>query len=170
MMVEARPVLLASALALGLLGCDAAVNARALDRICATDLSGKQACQPEGVFELGGPTGDTVGIYLEDGSFVIHLDAVPEAHTPASFDIQVLAAARYPDTVLDVEVSWGSCTEGCPASPKLTITTLPTEPAWTEVAAGVRGAEPGTVIPYDARLTFTALQTDLIDLRFVQTP
>ncbi len=67
-------------------------------------------------------------------------------------------------------MSWGSCTAGCPASPALTVTTLPTEPAWTEVAAGVRGAEPGTVIPYDARLTFTGLQIDLIDLRIVPTP
>ncbi len=46
MTVEARLLLLASALAVGLLGCDAAVSARALDRICATDLPGERPASP----------------------------------------------------------------------------------------------------------------------------
>src|SRR6185295_16023608 len=100
---------------------------------------------------------DAYGYGFEDGALVIHLAAVPEAHAPGPFDIHALAVADQPRAPLDVEVSWGSCTQGCPASPPLAITPLTTEHAWTTVAAGVRGAEPGTAIPYDARLTFTGV-------------
>lgn len=171
MTVDARPSLLAAALALGLLGCDGAVDARALDRVCDTVLpSGREACESVGLADFGGLSGDSVGIHFEDGSLIIHLAAVPEAHSPAVFDIHALAVALHPRTPLDVEVDWGSCTQGCPASPPLTVTTVPTEHAWIEVASGLRGAEPGTSIPDDARLTFTGVEIDLVDLRFVSTP
>jgi hypothetical protein len=177
MMADARPSRFASAalglslsLGLSLLGCDAAVDARALDRVCATVLSGGDACETRGLTDYGGLSGDTVGIHLEDGSLVVHLAAVPAAHTSSPFDIHALAVAQAPDTPLDVAVSWGSCAQGCPASPPLTVTSLPTEPAWLEVAANVRGADPGAAIPYDARLTITGVKIDLVDLRFVPTP
>jgi hypothetical protein len=169
MTVDARSLLLASAL--GVLGCDGAIQARALDRVCATILPDGSACETKGVVKhQSGVTSDATGFRLEDGSLVIHLAAVPEARAPAPFDIEALAVARLPATPLDVEVSWGSCGKGCPASPLLFITTMPTEHAWIRVASGVRGAEPGVAIPYDARLTFTGAQIELVDLRFVSTP
>lgn len=173
MTVDARAELLsfAVAVALGCIGCGSSLDARALDRVCATVLPEGPACEVRGVVPLrGGVTNDTVGFHLEDGTLVIHLAALPEAHAPDPFDIQALAVAKHPEEPLDVEVSWGSCVEGCPASPPLSITALATEHAWATVAVGVRGAAPGTAIPYDARLTFTGVQIELVDLRFVPAP
>lgn len=171
MTVDARARFLASALALGVLGCEGATDARALDRVCATVLPEGPACELEFLAtNERGVTSDTRGFRLEDGSLVIHLAALPLAHAPGPFDIQALAVAKQPDTPLDVVVNWGSCVKGCSATPTLFITALSTEYAWAKVASGVRGADPGVTIPYDATITFTGAEIDLVDLRFGPTP
>ncbi len=177
MMADARSLLLSSVVALGALacvscaGCANSLDARALDRVCSTPLSEGPACEIRGLVpNRSGVTADSLGLDFVDGALVIHLAALPEAHAPDPFDIQALAVAKRPGEPLEVEVSWGSCAQGCPASPPLATTPLTTEHAWTRVASGVRGAERGAVIPYDARLTITGVQIELVDLRFVLTP
>jgi hypothetical protein len=171
MTADARTALLLATMALGLAGCEGAVDARALDRICASKLPGGPACEVFGDGALvPGVTGDTYGFGLIDAEIVIHIAAMPELRTPGPFEISLLAVARDPGTTLDFALSWGSCPNGCPPEPKFHSTILPTEYAWVPVASGVRGTRPDAAIPDDAVVIFTAANTDIADLRIRATP
>jgi hypothetical protein len=171
MTADARTALLLAAVALGAAGCDGATDARALDRICGASLSDGNACEILGVGAFGtGVTGDSTGVTLDDATLVIHLAAIPELRAPGSSNVALLAIARQPETPLDVALTWGSCAKGCPPSPPLLVTPIPTEYTWVTVASNLGGAEPGAAIPYDALLTFTGVNVGVADLRITSTP
>lgn len=171
MMVEARTALLLVTAALALIGCSGADNARALDRICGKHLYEGLSCSIDGVGEyVTGPTTDSVGFVISDAALVVHLVAADDLHAPGPFDISLLTLARLPGTKLDTALTWGSCVEGCPPDPPLSVVELPTEAAWVTVARGIRGAAADATIPYDAVMSFTALDINVIDLRITATP
>jgi hypothetical protein len=170
MTADARTALVLGVVALGLAGCNGADGARSLDRICAKVLDEGPACEVAGVGErTTGVTGDAVGFTLDDASLVVHLAAVPDLRAPKRFDISLLTAARDPATPLDFALTWGSCPQGCPASPAAAATELPTELTWVPVATGVPGSATDAVFPYDAVMTFTALEFEIVDLRITES-
>ena len=158
-------------ISVGLTGCSFADSARGLDRICGKHINGSLSCTIEGIGNHDtGLTEDSTGFTLHDGRLVVRLDAAEDLHAPGPFDISLLTLAHLPGTQLDTALTWGSCVKGCPPDPPPTSLILPSGYAWVTVATGIQGSAPDAILPYDAVMTFTALEIDIVDLRITATP
>ena len=171
MVADARTALFLAMISTGLAGCTEAVNARALDRICATQLYWGLACEIEGIGnDETALTEDSAGFVLHDAALVIHLEAADDLRGPGLFDISLLTRAHLPGSELDTTLTWGKCLHGCPADPPSTSLILPTGYAWVTVASGIHGSAVDAPTPYDAVVSFAGLECDIIDLRISATP
>lgn len=171
MVADARTALFIAMISVALTGCTFADNARGLDRICGKHINGSVSCAIEGIGTRDtGLTEDSTGFTLHDASLVVRLDATDELHAPGPFDISLLTLPRLPGTQLDTALTWGSCLEGCPPDPPPTSLILPSGYAWVTVASGIHGSTPDATLTYDAVMTFTALEIDIVDLRISATP